>query len=302
MGHRHGGAGSLPAAVVLYSQNDNVDDASNNIATPNSGNVCGVTGSTCDWTVNTRTGTVTLIAAIIDRDTKGTASADDDTVSIIGWATAPSLQVDAGVNQTGLALTMVEAGNLQTVTVDLGTPPVALTTTQAIVGVELASNEVVQLPLFIQTDQTSMLAPLPSVFAVDATYRLTAIAQTSTAAMGPESIDIERGLMTASLSVDRWLEPPTSVVASRTSAPCSTRSRRQGALDPVERRDGHHPRDHAVRYHRDVRRRPLLSLPATGTLTANLQGIGADLDVKNFSLENDKDLLWGESTQPITVP
>jgi hypothetical protein len=45
-----------------------------------------------------------------------------------------------------------------------------------------------------------------------------------------------------------------------------------------------------------------VALPATGTLTVKAQGIGADLDVKNFSLDKDKKLLWGVSAQPITIP
>ena len=47
---------------------------------------------------------------------------------------------------------------------------------------------------------------------------MTAVAQTSDAATGPQSIDIERGQLTASLTANRWLDPPTSVVASRTGA------------------------------------------------------------------------------------
>ena len=295
-------ANHYKAAAILYSQDDNADDSENNIQTPNSGNVCGITGTTCDWTVVARTGTVTLVAAIIDRDTKGTTTTDDDTVSIIGWATAPSLQVNAGVNQSSLVLTIVDAGNLQNVTVDLGTPPAALAMTQAIVGVELANNEVVQLPLFLQTDTTTMLAPMPSVFAADATYRLTAVAQTSDGATGPQSVDIERGLTTTSLAVAQWLEPPTNVIASRTSA----------SFDPVANAKAHSIQwsdstgiileitlfDHAVT-EADVP--ALVALPTTGTLTAKPQGIGADFEVTDFSLENDKDLLWGVATQPVTI-
>jgi hypothetical protein len=45
----------------------------------------------------------------------------------------------------------------------------------------------------------------------------------------------------------------------------------------------------------------LLALPATGTLTAKAQGIGADIDISNFSLDTDIDLLWGISVQPMTI-
>jgi hypothetical protein len=45
----------------------------------------------------------------------------------------------------------------------------------------------------------------------------------------------------------------------------------------------------------------LLALPATGTLTVKAQGIGADIDITNFSLDTDIDLLWGISVQPETI-
>ena len=40
-------------------------------------------------------------------------------------------------------------------TVDLGTPQPGLPQTQALVGIESDSNEVIQLPLFLNADQTS---------------------------------------------------------------------------------------------------------------------------------------------------
>ena len=55
----------------------------------------------------------------------------------------------------------------------------------------------------------------------------------------------------------------------------------------------------ANKTHRD--RAGLLALPATGTLTAKAQGIGADIDLQNFSLDTDEDLLWGVSVQPETI-
>ena len=46
----------------------------------------------------------------------------------------------------------------------------------------------------------------------------------------------------------------------------------------------------------------LVALPATGTLSARVSGIGATLNVHDFSLENDKDQLFGIAEQPATVP
>src|SRR5262249_51723640 len=152
-------------------------DKANNIATPGNGNVCGIGVNTCNWSVVTRTGTVTLIAVIVDIDTKGTATSSDDTTTITGWAFLGGLSVAKGVNQSGLQLTMIEAGNLQNVNIDLGTPPAALTKTQSLVGIELAGGEVVQLPVFIAEDPSTALVPKGDVFSPGATYRLTAVAQ-----------------------------------------------------------------------------------------------------------------------------
>ena len=44
-------------------------------------------------------------------------------------------------------LTQLEPGKLQNVTIDYGTPPDALTKHDAIVGIELSKDEVLQLPV-----------------------------------------------------------------------------------------------------------------------------------------------------------
>lgn len=45
----------------------------------------------------------------------------------------------------------------------------------------------------------------------------------------------------------------------------------------------------------------LVALPTTGTLTVKAQGIGADFDCGDFSLETDTSLLWGLSSEPATI-
>src|SRR5690606_17396680 len=130
-------------------------------------------------------------------------------VTIIGWAarTEP-LVVEDGVNQVGLALTMIEAGNLENVTIDFGSPPAGLTQTAALVGLELGDDEVIQVPV-TNGDATGVLAPKPSVFGADATYRLTAIAQTTSGDQGAQSIVLRRGNTSAALSAGEWLSSPT---------------------------------------------------------------------------------------------
>src|SRR2546423_13252438 len=131
--------GHTKAGLVTYSQTDDLGNAANNLQTPGMGNIC--TGiATCNWTLVSRTGEVSVVAILVDRDNaKGT-------FTIIGYATKSALTVDKGVNQSGLALALVQTGDLQNVSIDLGTAPAGLTMTSAIVGIEVAKNEVVQLP------------------------------------------------------------------------------------------------------------------------------------------------------------
>ncbi len=293
--------GHVKAAIVGYSQSDDLGDPANNITTPNNGNVCVGNPSTCTWSIAVRTGLVTLTAAIVDLDPHGNSDPSDDTYTIIGWATAPSVQVDAGVDQSGLMLDLLEAGKLQTVTIDYGTPPGALTKHDALVGVELSKHEVIQLPV-LPSGSTTALVPTLDAFAAGATYRLTAIAQTTDAAAGAQSVILQRGQTSTSLAAAQWLTTPTGVLADRTSA----------RLDPVTG-----AKLHSVQWSDDTgvlleitmfdatktstTVPSLFALPTTGALTAKAQGIGADIDLGNFSLDTDKSLLWGISVQPETL-
>jgi hypothetical protein len=295
------GAGHFKGAAVLYSQNDRLGDEANNIPTPGNMNIC--TGATCNWTVNVRSGTVTLVAAIVDFDSKGTVTEADDTITIIGWATKTGIVVEAGVSQTGLALSIVEAGNLQDMTVDYGTPPASLTTKGSLIGIEIDDDEVVQLPQ-LDPMATTLLAPKPSVFGASAGLRLTAIAQSAMGDGGPQSIVIRRGLSGTTLAAGDWLTPPTGVTATRASASWQLVS---GAkLHQVQYRDTLNTNLLEITLFDEkattIEVPPLVALPVSGSLTARVSGIGADIDVQDFSLEEDEDLLFAIAAQPVTVP
>lgn len=295
-------ANTIRAAVIFYSQSDDLGDDANNLTTPGMGNICGVGSNTCNWTLVSRTGPITLIAAVIERDTKGTIAADDDTNKIVGWASRSGVTVQNGVGQTGLALTMVEAGNLEDVTIDFGTPPAGLTEVNALVGLEVGDDEVIQLPLFLNdVDQSTLLAPKPSVFSATGTYRLTGVAQTTMAGEGAQSIVLRRDNAGPALAAGDWLVPPTSVTVDHAG----------GSWDPVagakvqqlQYRDAN---DNIVvevttfDNSSDVTLPSLIELPA-GTLTAQAAGLGATLDVHDFSLEEDEKLVFAIAAQPATV-
>jgi hypothetical protein len=291
----------IKAALVFYSQTDQLGDAANELMTPNNGNIC-FGDQPCTWNLVSRTGAVTVIAAIIDRDTKGTVAEADDTQTVIGWAFKGGITVEKGVDQSGMTLDMVEAGNIETVTIDYGTPPAGLPEKNAIVGIELSKDEVIQIPFtFFMPDETSFPVPKPSVFASGARYRLSAIANMTSGDMGAQSILLERGLSGPTLTAGEWLVPPTNVNATRTSA----------SFDRVA-----NAKVHGVTWSdatgeileitlwnnaTTVDVPSLVALPSSGMLRANVSGIGADIDVGDFSLEEDIELLWGIAGQPTTI-
>jgi hypothetical protein len=293
--------GHAKAAFIIYSQTDTLGDDANNLRTPNNGNICGVIGDVCNWQLTSRAGTVTVVAAIVDIDPQGPGE-DDDIISIIGWATRASITVEDGVNQQGLELTQVEAGNLVDVDVDFGAPPAGLPENAAIVGIELSEDEVVQLPLFLAGEAPAIPVPDPTVFG-GSTYRLTAVSQTTSGELGAQSILIQRGEAGPTLVAGDWLVPPTGVIADRGGA----------AWEPV---DG--ASIHQVQYRdaigttileitvfdstTEVDIPSLVALPEGGALTARVSGIGATLDVNDFSLDEDRDLLFGIAAEPTDVP
>ena len=298
------GANHIKAAVVLYSQSDSLGDDANNLQTPNQANICGfLTPGSCDWTLVTRAGAVTLAAAIVDRDTKGTTAETDDTQAIIGWAIKTGLTVEDRVNQTGIQLTLVEAGNLQSISVDYGTPPAGLPERGALVGVDIGPDEVVQMPL-LGTDTATLLAPTPTVFGADATYRLTAIAQTTSGDRGAQSIVLRRAVAGPTLAAGTWMVPPTGVTATRSSA---TWTPAAGATaHNVAWVDGNNDAvleitmfDTAAT---TVNVPALVAVPSSGTMSVRVGAIGADIDLTDFSLDEDADKLWGIGAEPFPVP
>ncbi len=297
--------GHVKAAVVTYSQSDDLGEAANNIKTLNDANICGGAAE-CSWSVNTRTGTVTLIGIILDLDPKGTLDRSDDTASVIGYAYKSGITVAAGVNQTGHALDQIEPGNLETVTLDLGTPPAGLPELVPIPGIEIGDEEIIQLPLFVFLPKgtTSFLVPKRTAFGADATYRLSAIAQTTSGNTSAQSIILRKGLTDPNLAAGTWLVPPVNVSGTRTTM----------SFDPVAGGSAHSAvwRDETGddlleitvfdAKTRSLEVPNLVALPSSGTLTARVNAFGADFEVNDFSLEEDSDLLWGIAAQPTDIP
>jgi hypothetical protein len=293
--------GHAKAAFVLYSQTDALGDDANNLPTPNMGNICGVIGDVCNWQLTARAGdSVTVVAAVVNIDPQGPGS-DDDVVTIMGWATRNSITVEDGVNQQGLVLDLVEAGNLEDVSVDFGAPPSGLIENAAIVGIELGADEVIQLPLFLAGEGDAVPVPQPSVFGGSA-YRLTAVAQSSSGDLGAQSILIQRGETGPALVAGDWLIPPTGVTADLDGA--SWEPVDGAAIHQIQYRDDLGDNVLEITVFDDsteVVVPSLVRLLDGGATQARVSGIGATLDVTDFSLDEDRDQLFGIAAEPVDL-
>jgi hypothetical protein len=288
-------------AIITYSNADQVDDATNNIQTMNGTNLCSVTTGPCSFTITTRTGKVALLAAVYDHDTKNTLTGDDDTFTPLTWAYATNIDVIGGVDQTGIALSLVDAADLANVIVDFGTPPAGMANVAAIVGIEVGASGTMQLvPAFATPNAPTVLAPKLSAI-TGATYRLTAIANDGDTPLDPASFVLHRGQTSTSLSANPWLGLPTSVTLSRTSA--SWTAVPGAALQGVEYdidETNHLLAISSFDGSTSATIPDLVALPSTpliGRATA-LQGT---VDLTNFAVDDILTKITGFSAQPVQI-
>jgi hypothetical protein len=298
-------AGHNKTAIVSYSQDDRLGDAANNIETPFNQHICSTAMPTggCTFTVTTRTGAVALIAAIYDHDTNNTPlNGSDDTFTLIGWATKTGLNVQNGVDQTGIQMSLVDVANLGNVTVGFGTPPAAMPNVAAIVGIELGAAGTLQLlPQILTPTAPTTLAPRLTAF-TGATYRLTALANNGSTATASQSVKLIRGQTATTLDAGAWLGVPASATLTRTGAswtpidgalvqgveydlPDKTRLLSVTAMDGST----------------SFTIPELVALPATGTLIARSTALMGSLDLTNFSIDADLAKITGFSAQPIQI-
>jgi hypothetical protein len=169
----------------------------------------------CAWKLNARPGAIALGVIVIDVDNRGTADPGDDAQVVTGFSVTP-ITVVAGMNQTGVMLALPAADSTVRPTIDLGTPPAALTQVAVRVGLDLGSAGVFRLP---GIDPTRGGAVVPSVtVAAGATYELLGVAQEPVAdGTAAQSIVLRRGATDpTTLAAGTWLEPPTGLASDRT--------------------------------------------------------------------------------------
>ena len=214
--------GHVKLGLVGYSQSDDLGDADNNIKTPNDKNICNAgtmaAPTPCAFQIDVRAGRIALLAAVYDRDLKGTPNNPaDDTMTLIRWAYRGGITVTAGVDQSAQDLTLVDVGNMSNLTVDFGSPPSGLQTVAAIIGMDLGTDGVFQIPVIKTPTDATLLAPKLAAFSATS-FRLTALANNGTTPATTESIVLHRGLTTSTLAAGTWLLPPASPNLTRTSA------------------------------------------------------------------------------------
>jgi hypothetical protein len=283
-------AGHAKDAIIVASQTTDLGDPANDL--PNSMNSCFArpANQPCPYTLTSRTGKVALVAAIFDRDLKGTpAMTSDDTVTLIGWAIRRNVDVTAGTTPvTGMDLMPLTSIQMQTLTVDFGTPPSAQFV-GGLAGIELGDQGVLQLPSVVTRAAATLLVPRLEAVAASS-YRLTGIASDGSPAT-QQSIVLRKGQPGPTLSAGAWLPSPTGVSVTRTGA---TWTNAPGATV------------HAAEYSSGTTRAlsvtildssarftipDLIALPS-GSLSVTVNAIGAPgLDVTNFSLDTDRDKL-----------
>ncbi len=277
-------ANHFKVAFISYSQTDKLGDPANEIATPNQGNLCIAANpdDPCDFTIDTREGKIALLATIVDLDTKGTQAGDDDTLTVIGYAVRQG--IDTASASAAQDLTMLTAADLETVTIDRGSPPTGLDQQVSVIGIELGDEGIIQT----STTQSSVLLPKLSALTGAGGYQLVAIA--SDGATHPtQVISLQRHLQGPTLAAGPYLAPPTSVALDRnggswTSSPDAT----VHGLDLSQ--GGTNILNVTVFDNRESFEMPdLVTLPS-GPIDASLSALGAtDFDVANFALDDDLD-------------
>jgi hypothetical protein len=296
--------GHHKTAIVSYSHDDKLGDGANNIQTFLNQHICTTNQPTggCNFTVTARTGAVALIAAIYDHDTKNTLATGDDTFTLIGWAAKTGLNVQNGVDQSGVALSLVDVANLDNITVSFGTPPSSMPNVAAVVGIELGAAGTLQLlPQFLTPSSPTVLAPKLAAFP-GATYRLTAIANTGDTATSASSAKLLRHQTSTTLDAGTWLGLPSSLTISRYGA---TWTPVTGALV------------HGVEYELANGTQVLgvtafdgstsftlpediVTLP-TGALIGRATALMGTIDLTSFSLEQDIAKVTGFSAQAMQI-
>ncbi len=286
--------------LVGYSSTDELGDPANEIATPAQSpnplppNLC--IGDVCNFSINTRTGKLALLATILDFDNKGTDDESDDTTAIVGFAIKQGIDTATATGSQDLSL--ISDANTQTLAIDFASPPSGLTTRGALVGIELGTDGVL---LAGTTGGTSLKVPKLSAITNATGYRLTGIV---TDGQDPptQSIVLRRGLAGSTLAAGTWLSPPSGITLSKQGG--SWTNATDATVHSIELSQGatkilNVTVFDSARSSFDVP--DLITLPS-GPIEAVINAFSAEgFDVTDFALDEDKNKIDRVSGQQTTI-
>lgn len=205
--------------LVLASFTDDINGPDNTIVQPTMNgqpvNTClrSALSNACAWRLLARTGQQVHFALIVDGNPNGTTSdVTDDTYRLIGYAVGDSMIVESGQAVNGESLTIVAAGQLTDMTVNLQQPPSGLSDVIAIPMLDLGADGRIVFPLPTLTPTNRMTKVLAPTGRFAGTYDLVTVATPPGAAATPYASSFARGITSlASVMATSWLAPPTGV-------------------------------------------------------------------------------------------
>lgn len=174
--------------------------------------------SDCNLSVKTRTGKLALLAFIVDRDNRGTASDADDVSVVTGYAVVTGLDVASGATMGGVMLSLIPATDTTSLGITLAAPPAPLTTSRAVPILDLGGASAGgRFSLgFVLADAampTSLVPKLVGPLSA-AHYDVTAQAL-APAPSNVTSLAFQRNIsLGAGVNVTSWLAPPTQLTAN----------------------------------------------------------------------------------------
>lgn len=214
--------GHYTLAVVLASFTDDLNGPANTITQPAPGgtpaNTClrSAISNTCAWQLEARTGRQVHFAVIVDGDPNGTTSdVSDDTYNLVGYAVGDPVDLATNQQLANQSLTIVAAGQLTDLQVNLPQPPSGLSDVIAIPVLDLGADGRIVFPLPTLTPTRRMTRVLAPTGRFAGTYDLVTLATPPGAAATPYASSFARGLTSvASVMATTWLAPPTGVTMS----------------------------------------------------------------------------------------
>ena len=283
-------AGTVKVAFVGFSASQDDNDPGNDLQQPpGDGNVC--VADTCDWSLLSRAGDLTLYAFL------GGFDAATESIEVTGFAYRSGLTVEDGEDQSGIDLTIADAADLVDADISLPSAPSGTDLVDALIEVDLGVEGRILLP---QTGDLILPVPTTGVFP-GATHNLLAIAQTSAGEDGPQSVRFQRGVDPADASVSTFLPVPTGFETDGATFSFERSDEATVVTFGVQEADGTSWWEVAV--FDDTVEVPLhehVAFP-DGTLTYRVQMIEIpDVDVEDFSLDDVEDRVTAVSADSVT--